>query len=40
MLHGDWYTPADATSLERSGAELALVVTVSSTNYRTRFGGR
>lgn len=40
MLHENWYTPADAATLERSGAELALVFTVSSSYYRTRFGGR
>jgi hypothetical protein len=37
MLHEDWYTPADIATLQRSGAELALVVTVRSTYYRTRF---
>lgn len=38
MLHENWYTPADAATLARSGAELALVFTASSTYYRTRFG--
>jgi hypothetical protein len=37
VLHQDWYTAADATALQESGAELALVVTVESTYYRTRF---
>ena len=40
VLHEDWYTPDDAATLERSGAELALVFTVSSTYYRTRYAGR
>lgn len=37
VLHEDWYTPADAATLERSGAALALAVTARSTYYRTRF---
>jgi len=32
-----WYTRADASALVRSGAELALVVTVRQPYYRTRF---
>ena len=37
VLHEDWYTPADVTTLRGSGAALALVVTARSTYYRTRF---
>ena len=37
MLQQDWYTASDATALRESGSELALVITASSTYYRTRF---
>lgn len=37
MLAADWYDRRDLRAVRESGAELALVVTVSQTYYRTRF---